>query len=89
MLTVFMFKYYLSYVHTAHMTDTPLNRVFVWLEDEADDIKHYRESLPRILGAKMERARQMSVSQRSLSTASSQRNSAAARYNGEEEDVEV
>ena len=67
LLTVFVFKYYLNYVRTAHLRDNFLNRIFVWLEDGADDIVLYRENLPRILGAKITRAREMSVTRLSLS----------------------
>ena len=50
-LAIVVFKFYLSYVRTAHLRDNNLNRFLVWLEDGADDILEYRRNLPKMYDA--------------------------------------
>lgn len=48
-LAIVVFKFYLSFVRTAHLRDNRLNKFFVWLENEADDVLEYRRNLPKII----------------------------------------
>jgi sphingomyelin synthase-related protein 1 len=50
-LAIVVFKFYLSFVRTAHLRDNKFNRFFVWLEDGADDILEYRRNLPKMYDA--------------------------------------
>jgi len=59
LLSIFVFKYYITYARAAHLCDNTLNRIVVWLEHEAEDLIEYRTELPHMMEHQKARARSM------------------------------